>query len=70
MNAILESNRAYQFAQLDSALRSGRVDRAKAALAKLRQLGIEVRLVPELTLLASSQCREDAERLLEEEVTS
>lgn len=51
MNATLETNRAYQFAQLESALRSGQSDRAQAALERLRRLGVEVRLSPELQLL-------------------
>ena len=52
MNAILENNRAYQFAQLESALRSEQGDQAQAALAKLRQLGVEVQLSQELKFLA------------------
>ena len=51
MNETLETNRAYQFAQLESALRSERSDRVQAALEKLRRLGVEVRLSPELQFL-------------------
>jgi len=52
MNEILEMNRAYQFARLESALQSGRRDQAQSALARLRQLGVEVGLSRELQFLA------------------
>jgi len=52
MNAKLETNRAYQFAQLDSALRTRRGDKVQSSLEKLRRLGVEVRLSPALHLLS------------------
>ena len=62
MNAILENNRAYQFAQLESALRSGDDDRAQEILARLRQLGVDVRLAPELqALVAQSRLSDESQ---------